>query len=144
MMSFCEFVCEKGYTNTHILLTYFTLEYQAYWKGLSIICFRLQSKTRVRTNRTVVQILGQLLVIQDRLKFFTTCGHPIQEMVQAGEKKHISCRVMLTNRANGTICMKALAAKEHPEGITVLMVSLIGSSTLISSIFPCPFPILAA
>lgn len=46
------------------------------------------------------------------------------------KKKHFYIyRLILTNKADGTICTKALTAnkRQGPEGRTILMVSLIGS-----------------
>lgn len=71
--------------------------------------------------------------------------HITQETGQAVKKKHFYIyRLLLTNRADGTICTKALTAnkRQGPEGRTMLMVSLIGSFH--SQHFPLSFFIRAA
>lgn len=62
-----------------------------------------------------------------------------QETARAGEEKHIWWRVVLTDRASGTCVWQFWQPRKgltHPEGITTVKVSLIGSSTL--SIFSPP------
>lgn len=89
-----------------------------------------------------IQILGQLIVSQ---MFSPQHHHTTHETGQAVKKKHFYIyRLILTNRADGTICTKALTAKKDqgPEGRTMLMVSLIGSFP--SQHFPLSFFICAA